>query len=361
MPRRKRIMVAQSGGVDSAVATTLLLRGGHEVAGVTMHLWQEPSVEASPLGAVDAARQVCQELGIPHHVLDVQRPFYHEVVEHFICEYAQGRTPNPCVRCNRLLKFGRLLDYALEMGYDLLATGHYARIEEKDGRYALLRALDARKDQSYVLYTLGQQQLAHLVLPLGGLSKVKVRELAKTWGLPVAARPESQDICFLHDGDYRRFVAERLPGSMQPGPIVDTQGRRLGSHRGLPRYTIGQREGLGIAAAHPLYVKALDVSRNALVVGFAEELGCSELVAADAHYVSGQAPEGGTVVDARIRYRARAAPASVWPLPGDRFRVVFDQPLRDITPGQAVVLYREDRVLGGGIIVAACEQPTGIA
>ncbi|MHB1296775.1 MAG: tRNA 2-thiouridine(34) synthase MnmA [Anaerolineae bacterium] len=353
----KRILVAMSGGVDSAVTAALLQREGHDVAGVTMRIWREPAVADSAEDAVTSARQVCEGLGIPHHVLDLERAFYQEVVEHFVCEYAEGRTPNPCLRCNRLLKFGRVLAYAQEMGYDLLATGHYARIVQEDGIYTLRRALDARKDQSYVLYALRQEQLARLLFPLGNLTKGRVRELAASWGLHVAERPESQDICFLPDGDYRRFVAERLPSAVQPGPIVDTHGRSLGTHRGLLRYTIGQREGLGIAAPRPLYVKALDVSRNAVVVGYAEELGCRELLAADARYVSGQAPEGGATVDARIRYRARAAMATVWPLPESRFRVVFTEPLRDITPGQAVVLYQGDNTLGGGTIVAACGEP----
>jgi len=357
MPGRKRVAVAMSGGVDSSVAATLLVERGCRVVGLTMHLWKEPSKEDSLDGAA-AARLVCQHLGIPHRVVDLRQEFLREVVEYFVAEYARGRTPNPCLPCNRLLKFGLLRDHARRLNCDFLATGHYVRIERVGDQHRLLRGIDPAKDQSYMLYALQEEQLATLLFPLGDLTKAQVRSIAQARALPVASRPESQDVCFLCDNDYRRFLAECLRGSIRPGPIYDRQGRQIGEHKGLPFYTVGQREGLGISAPRPLYVRALDLARNALVVAFAEDLGCSALIAEDMSYVSGRELPAGSVVEAKIRYRAQAAPARVWPLAGRRARVIFEHPLRDITPGQAVVLYRDERLWGGGIISEALERST---
>lgn len=345
-----RVAVALSGGVDSAVAAGLLVAEGYEVLGLTMRLWREAEAEGLMEESLSAARAVCAHLGIPHEVVDLREPFRREVVDDFLREYARGRTPNPCLRCNRLLKFGLLLEQACALGCGLLATGHYARILRRGEAYHLLCGLDADKDQSYFLYTLQQAQLSRLLFPLGGRTKAEVRALAARWGLPVADRAESQETCFIADGDYRRFLAEQMPEAIRPGPILDRQGRVLGEHKGLPFYTIGQREGLGISAPRALYVLELDVARNALIVGFAEELGGDALLAEEMSYVAGREPEAGLAVEAKIRYRAPRAPARVWPLAGDRARVVFERPLRDITPGQAVVLYRGEEVLGGGII-----------
>ncbi len=346
------VAVAMSGGVDSSVAAALLKERGYAVWGVTMRLWREgPAEDPSRPDAVESARAVCARLGISHYVVDLAEAFYREVVHYFLQEYARARTPNPCVRCNRRIKFGLLWGWAKAQGAKYLATGHYARLIREEGRYALLCGRDAKKDQSYFLYALGQEDLAHLLFPLGEWTKEEVRAYAQERGLPVADRPESQDICFLPGGDYRRFVAEHLPESIRPGPIYDVEGRLLGEHRGLPFYTVGQREGLGLSAPRPLYVLALDAARNALIVGYDEALGESALLAEEMTYVSGEAPPQGTMVEAKIRYKAPRVPARVYDSGDGRAQIFFTQPLRDITPGQAVVLYQGERVLGGGIIV----------
>lgn len=348
-----RVAVAMSGGLDSSVAAALLLERGYRVEGLTMRLWKEPSATGDDHDVACDARAVCEHLGIRHRTIDLRDVFLREVVDYFVEEYARGRTPNPCLRCNRLLKFGLLLDRAREQGCDWLATGHYARIEREGEAYHLLCGVDSGKDQSYFLYALKNEQLALVLFPLGSHSKREVGAMARAWGLPIAGKPESQDVCFLRDNDYRRFLSQRLGPAVRPGPIYDVQGRCLGEHHGLPFYTVGQREGLGISAPRPLYVVRLDPRRNALVVGHAEELGSSALMAEEMRYVSGREEPADSRVEAQIRYRAKRVPARVWALPNGRARVVFSRALRDIAPGQAVVLYRGQRVLGGGIISRA--------
>jgi tRNA-specific 2-thiouridylase len=346
--------VALSGGVDSSVAAALLVQQGYQVTAVMLELWAEPEAYGrdnlccTP-EAVDRARSVADLLGIPFHLLDARQRFYRAVVETFVAEYAAARTPNPCIPCNRDVRFPVLLEWARRQGADL-STGHYARVRRVGAQVQLLRGRDASKDQSYVLHVLNQEQLAHALFPLGDLTKQEVRDLARQWGLPAADQPESQDVCFLADGDYRRFLAERAPGAVRSGPVLDISGRVLGRHSGLVNYTVGQRKGIGVTASHPLYVLALDPERNALVVGPEEQLGQGECTAARMHYVSGQEPAGPFDAEAKIRYRHRAVPATATPLPGSRLHVRFVSPQRDVTPGQYLVLYQGDVVLGGGVI-----------
>ncbi len=278
------------------------------------------------------------------------------MVDYFVAEYGAGRTPNPCILCNRTIRFGLLLDWALERGAEFLATGHYARVRHSGGKYQLLRGCDPHKDQSYFLHTMTQRQLAHVLFPLGELTKEEVRAIAHRRGLPVAEQPESQDICFVSDGDYRRFLACHFPHLSRPGPIRDTAGRRLGQHRGVHAYTIGQRRGLGIAAPEPLYVVAIEPSENALIVGTAEELGRDECTVEAMHYISGEVPGAAFRAAAQIRYRSRSVEVEVTPLPGRKARVHFASSQRDITPGQFLVIYDGEVVLGGGVICKA-RQP----
>jgi len=354
----ERVVVAMSGGVDSSVAAALLVEQGYQVIGVMMRLWAEPPAPGGAGGenrcctpqAVEDARRVAAQLGIPFYLVNYAAEFKACVVDYFVAEYSRGRTPNPCLACNRHIRFGRLLRHALALEADYLATGHYAQVDRADGRYRLRRGADRQKDQSYVLYMLGQEELRHLLFPVGSLTKEQVRGMARQRGLPVAAKEESMELCFVADDDYRRFLHEHAPQGVQPGPILDTAGREIGQHQGLPFYTVGQRKGLGIAAAEALYVLHLDVQRNALIVGPARELGRRTLLAENVSYVNGEPPAGPLRVQAKIRSQAALADATWSPLDGGQARVEFDLPLRDITPGQAVVAYQGDVVLGGGII-----------
>ncbi len=307
------------------------------------------------LDAIHDARGVAEKLGIPFYVLNAEEVFEREVVRPFIATYAAGRTPNPCLICNRKIRFGFLLDYATRtLGARYLATGHYARVRRDAGdRHQLCRGADQGKDQSYVLSVLGQADLAQALFPVGAYTKPQVRELAAERGLPTAARVESQDLCFIADGDYRRFLSEYAPEAAHPGPIVDINGRQLGVHSGLPAYTVGQRSGLGIAAAQPLYVLELDMAHNALVVGPSAELGRSWLSTGPINWIAGEPPCGAFRAEAQIRYRATPMAASITPLGDGTAEARFDEPLRDITPGQAVVFYQGEVCLGGGAIIRA--------
>ena len=300
--------------------------------------------------AVDRARHVADQLGVPFHLLDAKAPFRAQVVDYFIAEYAAGRTPNPCVLCNRFVRFDFLLNWALAQGATHIATGHYARVRPAEGNYQLLRGLDPRKDQSYFLHALNQAQLAHTLFPLGELTKDQVRALARQHGLDVAEQPESQDVCFLPDGDHRRFLACQVGHLYRPGPIYDTFGRVLGQHQGLPGYTIGQRKGLGITAPEPLYVLAIEMDRNALIVGTAQELGQEECLVEGMHTIDGAIPRDPFRSTAQIRYHARLAGVTVTPVLPERARIRFDSSQRDLTPGQFLVLYDGEVVLGGGVI-----------
>ena len=354
----KRAMIAMSGGVDSSVAALLMKQAGYDCTGVTMRLYRWPGMEqgsakscCSDADEEDAA-YVCWQLGIPFESLCCTKEFEKAVIGNFIREYEAGRTPNPCIVCNRCLKFDRLLEFARERGFDCLATGHYARItrEAGSGRWQLCKARDEGKDQSYVLYMLSQEQLARLRFPLGELSKAEARAIAEGAGLVTASKHESQDICFIPDGDYGAFL-ERWTGRRDPeGEILDPEGRVIGRHHGAVRYTIGQRRGLGVAAEHPLYVIAKDMEKHTVTVGPESALYSRELTATDFNWLSIPEPDHPLRVTARTRYRQKEAPATVWPLKGSRVKLVFDQPQRAVTSGQAVVLYDDDLVLGGGTI-----------
>lgn len=364
---RPRVYVAMSGGVDSSVAAALLLKQGYAVSGLTLRLWSEADDLASGDDETDAvrdARLVADKLGIPHHVLDGSPRFKETVVDYFVHEYARGHTPNPCLACNRHIKFGYLLETALGLGADYIATGHYARMQKTPTGYLLLRGRDATKDQSYVLYMLTQDHLRHILLPNGDYTKQEIRTLARALDLPTHDRPESQDICFICDlpptgRDYRRFLRAYAPEAIQPGPILDLQGRELGQHQGLPFYTIGQRRGLGIAWTEPLYVIRIDARRNALIVGPANMLGQQQLLVTDVNYIAGAPPACPAHVTVKIRYTGSEVPATLHPAPQNQVAVHLDAPLRDITPGQAAVFYSHEVVLGGGIIADNQNTPAG--
>lgn len=351
-----RVAVAMSGGVDSSVAAALLVEAGHEVVGFTMNLWPEwvPPADDGPgccgLGAIDDARAVARTLGIPHYVLNLREPFEHAVIREFAGEYARGRTPNPCIACNRAIKFALLLDRVRALGMERLATGHYARIEHGPGAAVrLLRAVDRHKDQSYVLAGVARGRLAHALFPVGTYAKREIRAIARRHGLGVAEKPDSQEICFVPRGDHGAVVARYAPHALRPGPIYDRDGRQVGEHRGVARYTLGQRRGLGASTGGARYVVAIDQARNALHVGGAEALRCRELVAADANWIALDGLHGRRAVTARLRHGGADVPALLEPA-GDRVRVTFPEPPRAAAPGQAIAFYDGDLVLGGAVI-----------
>jgi tRNA-specific 2-thiouridylase len=360
MTTMERIVVGMSGGVDSSVAAALLAERGYDVVGVTLRVWpwREAADPVKRFGSccsvesVDDARQVARALGIPHYLLNSEAEFTRAVIDPFVAAYAAGTTPVPCVACNRDLKFGSLLARAAAWDAAAVATGHYARVtrDETTGRYLLWRAADRGKDQSDFLWPLTQAQLAHARFPVGELTKAEVREHARRLGLVTADKPESQEICFIPDDDYRGFLRRRDAGIFRPGPIVDTRGRRLGTHGGLPAYTIGQRKGLGLAAGRALHVVDLDAETNTVTVGDPADLERTRLVAGDVNFIACEPPREPMRVEARIRHNHTPAPAAVRVLTDGRAEVVFDAPQRAVTPGQSVVWYRGDCVVGGGVI-----------
>ena len=355
-----RVVVGMSGGVDSSVAAALLKEQGYDVVGVTLNLSARLTVDEEverddaccTLAAVEDARRVADQLGIDHYCLNFREIFARRVVDNFVEEYRRGRTPNPCIRCNDYVKFEAVLVKARALGAEYVATGHYARIErdEASGRYLLKRGLDPRKDQSYVLYVLTQSELAHTLLPLGSMAKAETRELARQLGLQVADKPDSQEICFVVDNDYGHFLARVAPDVVRPGPVLDLEGRQIGEHRGVAFYTVGQRRGLGIAAREPLFVVEIDAARNAVVVGPEAALYRDELIAEAANLISVGRVDTPLRVEAKVRYRMPAATGLLDQPAPDHLRLRFDRPQRAVTPGQSLVCYQGDLVVGGGTI-----------
>jgi tRNA-specific 2-thiouridylase len=345
-----------SGGVDSSVAAALLAEQGHDVVGFSMQLYDNRGPEAfgscCSIDDLHDARRVASVLGFPHYIVNFERQFQDTVVSNFVREYAAGRTPIPCAHCNSDLKFATLLDRARGLGAEHVATGHYARVEQAaDGRWLLKRSADPEKDQSYFLFSLTQEQLSHAVFPIGGLRKADVREQARRLNLAVADKPDSQEICFVPDGDYAAFVARKAPEAAQGGVIVDEEGHALGSHDGVHRFTVGQRKGLGIGGTtSPLYVLKIDAAARQVTVGPREALDRGSLTASGVNWIAVDAPASPLRVSAQIRHRHTPAPGRVVALPGGRAEFTFDTPQPAVTPGQAVVFYDGDLVIGGGWI-----------
>jgi tRNA-specific 2-thiouridylase len=358
--KTKRVLVAMSGGVDSSVTAALLKQQGYEVIGVTFRLWagnegQEHAKACCGIDSVEDARRVAQILGIPHYVLNLTEVFAKTVVADFVNEYAAGRTPNPCVRCNEFIKYRVFLRRAEALDADYIATGHYARIVA-NGHFRLLKAVDAQKDQSYVLYMLTQPVLARTLLPLGNFTKAQTRAMAQQFGLPVASKPDSQEICFVEGDDYREFLRKQRPELVKPGPIVTEDGKVVGTHMGVAFYTVGQRRGLGIhnPKGEPLYVVRIDAETNTLVVGRREALLTREAIVGAINWISGEPPKGA--IRARVKHRYRSAEGLAWvePMEGRRARILWDEPQWAVTPGQIAVFYDAEtgeEVLGGGTIL----------
>lgn len=360
---RETVVVAMSGGVDSSVAAALLQERGYRVIGVTMNLWDYDRVGGNinrdsgccSIDTMDDARAVCHQLGVPHYVVNFRDEFEATVTENFISEYMEGRTPNPCVRCNTYIKWGVLLQKAKELGADKIATGHYARVayDEKSGRYLLKRGKDPRKDQSYALWGVRQYGLAHTLFPVGEYTKDEIRQIARHLGLRTANKKESQEICFIPDNDYTRFLRQKRPDlevRLKDGEIVDQQGRRLGTHPGYPFYTIGQRKGIGVALGKPVYVTEIDPVHNRIIIGSNDDLRHIGLIAEHLNWITFEELTEELEVEAKIRYNDPGAPARLIPMDNGEVKVLFHQPQRAVTPGQSVVFYQGDLVIGGGII-----------
>lgn len=359
---KKRVMLGMSGGVDSSVAALLLLRAGYDVAGVTLRLRPDEYMSGSRAGGccslddIDDARRVCYKLGIEHMVLNMTELFERDVIDYFASQYRAGLTPNPCIACNRYIKFGAMLERARALGFDYIATGHYAVIEQNGQGRWLLKKSPAAKDQSYVLYTMTQEELAHTLMPVGRYSKPEIRAMAEEAGLPVAHKSDSQEICFVEDDDYAGFVERYTGEKAAQGDFLDQAGNVIGRHRGVTHYTVGQRKGLGVSFGRPMYVTKIDAVHNTVTLGEEGAQYSRILEAADLRWVAFDAPAGEMETEAKVRYAASPAKAKLTPLSGGRVRAEFQEPQRAVTPGQAVVFYDGDVVLGGGTIQARREQ-----
>jgi len=350
-----KVVVAMSGGVDSSVAAALLKEQGYEVIGMMLRLWSEPGKEESNRcctpDSIAQARRVAALLDIPFYVVDAKDVFRETVVEYFLEGYARGETPNPCLVCNQKIRWTFLLDHALALGAEYMATGHYVRLRSAvKGQIELLRAVDRNKDQSYVLHVLNQEKLKYALFPVGDYPKPEIRQIAERYGLPTASRKDSQDLCFLAGEDYRNFLQRNASEMLKPGELVTRAGKSIGQHDGLANYTIGQRKGLGVASPVPLYVLGKNAENNTVIVGTKEELGSLELIAHNVNWLSGESPREPFRAEVKIRYTAKEAEAWVKPNGENQAQVTFDAPQRDITAGQAAVFYQGDVMIGGGII-----------